>query len=60
MKSKIKNKQYFNVRNRKDISDLLLLLDSDNVGINEIYPIIDNVDSDVYDDEFCKIMMSNS
>ena len=57
---KIKNKQYFNIRNRKDIADLVMLLDDNVDDNNEIFPIIDNVDADVYDDAFCEIMRSNN
>ena len=37
-----------------------MLLDDNVDDNNEIFPIIDNVDADVYDDAFCEIMRSNN
>ena len=57
--AKVKNKQYFNIHNTKDISDLLLFLDDSSDSDRNRLDIIDNVDKEVYDDGFCEIMPPN-
>ena len=57
--AKVKNKQYFNIRNTKDISDLLLFLDDSSDSDRNRLDIIDNVDKEVYEDGFCEIMLPN-
>ena len=58
-RSKVENKLYFKIRNRKDLLDLIMLLDNVNDDSMIKFQSFDYMEQEEYDDAFCEIMLPN-